>query len=65
MTYRLLSGSCDVGPCPTFYMDDLTGDVMVQGYLTGEQPVSPPPGEGFVHIPAEAWQTLLSRLPRA
>lgn len=62
MAYRLLAGSCDSGPCPTFYVDDASGDVIVQGYLTGEAPVTPPTGEGFLHIPAAAWQRLMTDL---
>jgi hypothetical protein len=62
MAFHLLAGSCDGGPCPTFRRDDVTGDVKVQGYIT-ESPVPLPPGEDVVHIPAEAWARLLSRLP--
>jgi hypothetical protein len=62
MAFRLLAGSCDGGPCPTFRRDDRTGDVEVQGYVT-ESSVPLPPGEDVVLIPAEAWARLLSRLP--
>lgn len=63
MTYRLLAGSCDDGPCPTFYVDDQTGDVLVQGYLTdAAPPAGLPSGEGVVRIDNAAWTTLLSRL---
>lgn len=62
MTYRLLAESCDEGPCPTFYADDVTGDVKVQGYVT-EAPGPLPDGEGVVHIPADAWRRLLADLP--
>jgi hypothetical protein len=62
--YRPLSNSCSGGPCPTFYVDDATGDVIVQGYTTGERPGAADPDEGFLHIPAAAWKTLLDRLPR-
>lgn len=62
MAYHLLAGSCDSGPCPAFHRDDVTGDVKVQGYIT-ESPVPLPAGEDVVHIPAEAWARLLSRLP--
>lgn len=63
MTYRLLSGSCNDGPCPTFYIDDLSGDVLVQGYITTAQPPEKlPAGEDVVHIPAAAWQRLLANL---
>lgn len=63
MAYRLLAGSCDDGPCPTFYVDDKTGDVLVQGYLTGHTPPTGlPDGEGVVRIDKAAWATLLRRL---
>jgi hypothetical protein len=62
MAYELLAGSCDSGPCPAFHRDGVTGDVKVQGYITGS-PVPLPSGEDVVHIPAEAWARLLSRLP--
>jgi hypothetical protein len=62
MGFRLLAGSCDGGPCPTFHRDDVTGDVKVQGYIT-DSPVPLPQGEEVVLIPAEAWARLLSRLP--
>jgi hypothetical protein len=60
-----LAESCDYGPCPRFEIDPDTGDVLVQGYLTGELPSKPVPnGEGVVSIPAAAWQKLLTQLPR-
>ena len=63
--YRLLADSgCSGGPCPNFYRDDETGDVIVQGYTTPERPGAADPDEGFLHIPAAAWATLLTRLPR-
>jgi len=62
--YRLLAGSCSGGPCPTLYVDDETGDVIVQGYVTDQTPGEADPDEGFLHIPAAAWKTLLDRLPR-
>jgi hypothetical protein len=62
MAYEPLAGSCDSGPCPAFHRDDVTGDVKVQGYIT-DSPVPLPSGEDVVHIPAEAWARLLSRLP--
>jgi len=62
MAYDVLAGSCDSGPCPTFHRDAVTGDVKVQGYIT-DSPVPLPSGEDVVHIPAEAWARLLSRLP--
>lgn len=62
--YRVLSNSCSGGPCPTLYVDDETGDVIVQGYATSETPGTAAADEGFLHIPAAAWATLLTRLPR-
>lgn len=62
--YRLLAESCSGGPCPTLYVDDQTGDVIVQGYVTGEQPGPADPNEGFLRIPASAWGTLLANLPK-
>lgn len=62
--YRVLSNTCSGGPCPTLYVDDATGDVIVQGYTTTEQPGTADPDEGFLRIPATAWATLLARLPK-
>jgi hypothetical protein len=64
MRYRVLAGSCDGGPCPTLYVDDDTGDITVQGYVT-DAPAGIPNGEDVVHIPAEAWRHLLAGLPVA
>lgn len=61
MAYRLLAGTCSNGPCPTFYVDDETGDVKVQGYLTDSH-VAIPDGEGILHIPAKDWRKLQSQL---
>lgn len=64
MPYRLLASTCDNGPCPTLFIDDATGDVLVQGYADSDAPPMPPPvGEAVVHIPAAAWQRLLAQLP--
>ncbi|MBV9312933.1 MAG: hypothetical protein JO100_04140 [Pseudonocardia sp.] len=65
MAYRLLAGGCDNGPCGTFYLDEVTGNVVVQGYLTEEKPAKLPPGEGFLMIPAAQWRILASRLSKA
>ena len=66
MAYRVLAGTCSDGPCPTFYVDDVTGDVLVQGYLTSERPPSAiPTGESVLQIPAADWRKLLSQLPPA
>lgn len=62
MAYRLLAGSCSNGPCPTFHIETMTGDVKVQGYVT-DSPVVLPTGEDVVHIPADAWRRLLADLP--
>lgn len=61
MEYQLLAGSCDSGPCPTFYVRD-DGQVKVQGYRT--TPPGPiPTEEDVVDIPADAWARLLANLP--
>jgi hypothetical protein len=63
--YVLLANSCDNGPCPTLYVNPDTGDVLVQGYTTtAAPPRDVPAGEDVLHIPAEAWQKLLSQLGR-
>ena len=63
--YRLLADSgCSGGPCPNVYRDDETGDIIVQGYKTTARPSAAPPDEGFLHIPATAWKTLLANLPK-
>ncbi len=62
MPYRQLSGSCSDGPCPTLYIEDETGDVKAQGYIT-TAPTAIPAGEDVVHIPADAWARLLAGLP--
>ena len=58
-------GGCDNGLCGTFYLDEVTGNVVVQGYLTEEKPAKLPPGEGFLMIPAAQWHILASRLSKA
>lgn len=63
--YVLLANSCDDGPCPTLYVNPDTGDVLVQGYATTDTPPDAvPDGEDVLHIPAEAWRKLLTRLGR-
>lgn len=62
MTYTQLAGSCSNGPCPTFHINDVTNDVLVQGYRI-DSPIPVPPGEDVVHIPADAWMRLLRDLP--
>jgi hypothetical protein len=62
MTYHHLARSCDTGPCPTFYVDDTTGGVDVQGYRTTSR-MDIPVREDVVHIPAQDWARLLADLP--
>ena len=65
MAYRLLAGTCLDGPCPNFYVDDETGDVLVQGYLTTDRPPAPaevPDTEGLLRIDAVSWLKLLAQL---
>src|SRR5687768_3351312 len=50
MTYRRVAGSCSNGPCPTIYVDDETGDALVQGFRTTDQPTGLPTGEDVVKI---------------
>jgi hypothetical protein len=60
MTYRLLADSgCNDGTCPTFFLDDETGDVIVRGYDTTN-----PTLERDIRIPAAQWTHLVSQLPR-
>lgn len=59
MTYRLLADSgCNDGTCPTFFIDDETGDVKVRGY--GPDGIT----EIDVTIPAERWAVLMTNLGR-
>ncbi|MGI8814131.1 MAG: hypothetical protein ACR2G2_02230 [Pseudonocardia sp.] len=62
MAFRIIADSCPDGPCPRFVLDEVSGDVFVQGYLTDEQPVSLPTGEGFLRIPAAAWRDMFAQL---
>ena len=57
--FEILSTSCDGGDCPTFLIDPTTGTVRVRGHDPTD-----PHEELEVDIPAEAWATLLARLPR-
>lgn len=57
----LADSGCDDGTCPTFFLDDTTGDVYVRGYdptdPTGERELD-------VRIPAARWATLMSNVGR-
>ncbi len=60
MNYRLLAhGDCWDGNCPTFFVDDNTGNVIVRGYDTAD-----PTRELDVQIPAATWAHLVAQLPR-
>lgn len=61
MTNRLLAHSdCTDGTCPTFWVDDVTGDVTVRGY----SPADPTRrAELDVVIPAPRWAALMANLP--
>jgi hypothetical protein len=61
MTWQQLAGSCENGPCPTFYIDDETGNVRVQGNRTTAH-VAMPDHEDMIEIPAAAWRKLLSQV---
>lgn len=61
MAMRKVAGVCDDGDCPTIYVDEETGDVVVQGALSSA--VATPPGEGLVRMSAADWKRLLSQLP--
>lgn len=63
MTNRLLSYSnCTDGSCPTFWVDDATGDVTVRGY----DPDDPTRKvELDVVIPPARWAALMANLPNA
>jgi hypothetical protein len=59
MTYRLLADSgCNDGTCPTFFIDDETGDVKVRG--SGPDGVT----EIDVTIPAAKWAVLMTNVGR-
>jgi hypothetical protein len=62
MTYRRAAGSCSNGPCPTIYVDDQTGDVLVQGFRTTDRPTALPRTEDVVMIPADDWRKILDEL---
>jgi hypothetical protein len=63
MTNRLLSHSgCNDGSCPTFLVDDVTGNVTVRGY----DPADPTQtAEIDVVIPPARWAALMANLPNA
>lgn len=59
MAKRVLAESgCMDGNCPTFFIDDATGEVTVRGY--GPDGVT----EIDVTIPAAQWATLIANLGR-
>jgi hypothetical protein len=59
MTLRVLAASgCMDGNCPTFFVDDETGEVTVRGY--GPDGVT----ELDVTIPADKWDVLIANLGR-
>jgi hypothetical protein len=63
MTYRLLADSgCTDGTCPTFWVDETTGDVKVRGYHPDDP--DDPAHELDVVIPAAKWAVLMSKLGR-
>jgi hypothetical protein len=63
MAWHQLAGTCSNGPCPTFWQDDETGRVKVQGDKA--DPVTPMPAhEGIVEFSPEDWRALLEQLPR-
>ncbi len=60
MTYRLLADSgCTDGTCPTFFIDDDSGDVLVRGYDPADPNV-----EIDVRIPAARWAVLMTNVGR-
>lgn len=62
MAFRLIANTCEGGPCPRIWIDEETGDVIVQGYLTDKAPKPPPSGEGFLRIPPADWHKLISQV---
>lgn len=55
----LASSTCDDGDCPTFLLNEATGDVIVRGY----DPTNPS-RELDVRIPGPTWAHLISQLGR-
>lgn len=55
----LASSTCDDGDCPTFFLNEATGDVTVRGY----DPTNPS-RELDVRIPGPTWAHLISQLGR-
>jgi hypothetical protein len=51
----LASNGCNDGTCPTFFVDDISGDVYVRGY-------SPDGSETDVRIPRQDWAVLITSL---
>lgn len=60
MTIIVLANSdCPDGDCPTFFVDDDSGDVIVRGYDPADLD-----RELDVRIPAASWAHLVGQLPR-
>lgn len=53
----LASSECQDGDCPTFWVDDTSGEVTVRGYLPGSTTE-----EGDVTIPGPVWAHLVSQI---
>ncbi len=61
MALRLLATTCQDGDCPKLYLDEETGDIVLQGYVTD---VPAPAGEGGVRMSRAEWDTLLAQFGR-
>ncbi len=57
MSYRLLASSCDGGDCPSIWLDETNGDVIVRG-----PDDSDPSVERDIRYPAGTWRALLAAL---
>lgn len=62
MSYTKLAKACDEGDCPTIHRDDVTGDVLIQGYLGAGPAV--PHGEGTVRMTRAQLDALYAQLDR-
>lgn len=61
MAWKKIAISCEQGPCPTFYVDEVTGDVRVQGNRTTPHEEIPS-HEEMVEIPAADWRNLIAQI---